>query len=358
MKTTARVLALVGSGLLGIFSVGCGSTVREPGTDGAKGGAGSVAGSGGSSSASIAENAGGTASEPTDDDAAGSAGAKGDSSKDPTDACGEYARAVCHKIAACNAWVISSYFESEAACVKRYTEAVGCVGSFALRGTSRTVAQLEACTVATNRSTCAEWLDEDATALASCTAEPGSLSNGAACGSDAQCQSGHCRSADDCGVCGPAPGPGDACSGADACAPGFGCTNGVCARVKQAGDACDSRADCPNSLTCNAGRCAAAKGAGETCTDDACDGHAGVNCVNDVCRTTQYAAPGQPCDLANGVDCAAGGFCRLSASGLQGTCVAPAKDGESCDDQEGPRCLLWASCTGGYCKVADAAACR
>lgn len=63
-------------------------------------------------------------------------------------------------------------------------------------------------------------------------------------------------------------------------------------------------------------------------------------------------------DGSAGIDCAVGGFCRITGSGTQGTCVLPAKDGQACDDQDGPSCLPWATCMGGLCKVSDPAACR
>ena len=355
MKTTLGTFSLVGYALFAISSVGCASTARDSdGTQVTRGGA-NTSGAGGAAHRSTS----------TDGGAAGSgadAGSPNEDASTPNEdaaaACDEYAVAMCHKLAICNSWFIASYFEDEASCVKRSATASGCVGSFALLGTSRTVERLEACTSATNRATCAEWLDNDPIALAACIAKPGSLSNGTGCGSDAQCQSGNCRLSDECGVCGPARGAGDTCSGADGCAPGLSCNNLVCGRAKGAGETCDSRADCPNSLACNDGHCASPRSAGENCTEDACDAHAGLYCANGVCRTTQYAAPGQHCDWANGLDCAAGGFCRSTGTSSQGTCVAPAKDGESCDDEQGPRCSAWATCTGGHCKLANPATCH
>ncbi len=364
MKTTFGTLSLIGCGLLAIPSVGCASSVRDAdGTREARGAANtSEAGGAANTSTSTdggSAGAGADAGGPNDDAGGPNDDATGPN-EDPAAACAEYAVATCHKIATCNSWFIASYFEDEASCVKRLATATNCVGSFALAGTSQTVERLKACTSAKNRSTCAEWLNDDPTALAACIAKSGSLPNGTGCGDDAQCQTGHCRLSDDydCGVCGPAPGPGDACSGGDGCAAGLICSNLVCAQTKGAGEACNNRADCSNSLACNDGHCASPRSAGENCTEDACDAHAGLYCASGVCRKTQYAAPGQPCGWANGIDCAAGGFCRSTGSASQGTCVAPAKDGESCDDQQGPRCLAWATCTGGYCKLANPAACH
>ena len=345
MKTTFGALSLVGCGLLALFSVRCASSA--PDAEGTR-----VASAG----ANTAES-GGDANTSTDEAAAGS-GADAGSSNDSAAACNEYAIASCHKIASCNSWFIAAYFEDEASCVKREETVSGCLGSFAMAGTSRTVEGLRACTAAMNRSTCAEWLDKDPIALAACIEKPGSLSNGTGCAGDAQCQSGHCRLSEECGVCGPAPGAGDACSAADGCAPGLSCSNLVCGQARAAGETCDSRADCANSLACNDGRCASPRGAGENCTEDACDAHAGLYCADGTCRRTQYALPGQACDWANGVDCAAAGFCRSSSSSSRGTCVAPAADGESCDDAQGPRCLPWATCTGGYCKISNPATCH
>jgi hypothetical protein len=343
MNTTLGALLLVGGCLSGLYSTGCGSTTR--GSDGTKE---ATAGPG---------NGGSPAPSASNDPPSAGSPAEG-SSRAAAIACDEYATAECHKIAMCNPWFIASYFEDEAACQKRFANAGGCVAGFALRGTSRTLAWLKACTSAMNASTCTEWLDDDPGALAPCTVKPGSLSNGTGCADDAQCQSGHCRRSDDCGVCGPAPSSGESCSDRDKCAPGLSCNNFVCGRAKEAGDACESNADCPNSLTCNEGHCASPKSAGQVCRDDSCDGHAGLSCADGVCRATQHAAWGQPCNLSNGIDCAAGGFCHSAGSSAQGTCVAPADDGESCDDQLGPGCLPLATCTGGYCKVADLAACH
>jgi hypothetical protein len=104
--------------------------------------------------------------------------------------------------------------------------------------------------------------------------------------------------------------------------------------------------------------CASPKGAGETCSIGACDFYAGLYCANSVCRSTQRVAPGQACDVANGIGCAARGFCRVAGSTSQGTCVAPARDGEACDTQNGPFCERGAYCSGGFCKVVDPTVCN
>ena len=175
MKTTFGAWLLGVCGSIAIL-VGCSSAAQDSDRAGAESGGASTA-----ETAGAAHTAGaGDRTPSTDESSAGAeAGAggsnAGSSHGDAAAACEEYAVALCHKIAICNAWLLAAEFADEAACVKRWGTAGGCVGSFALVGTSRTVDGLAACTSAMNRATCAEWLDSDPVALAACSAKPGSL---------------------------------------------------------------------------------------------------------------------------------------------------------------------------------------
>jgi len=342
-KSLGAGLVLVAALGLGVLMAGCGSAGTDLGAapQGA-GGSGTPVDSGNATSGSTVVGAPGPSGSGTD----------------ATAACNDWAAASCHKLALCDAWVIESQFEDEAACQKRLVAVGGCVSSFALRGTSRTVARLEACTAALNRATCSAWRDNDETALAPCRAVPGALADGVACGVGAQCQSAHCRFSGDCGVCGPAPVAGDTCSNDDRCAPGLNCRNGLCVQPQTAGASCEDNLDCLASLVCSGAHCVQPRSAGQACTSNTCDAYAGLRCVDGVCRSSEYVAPGRSCDEANGVSCALGGFCRQTSSSSPGTCLVAAKDGGACDLSKGPHCLRGATCTGGFCKVPDASACR
>ncbi len=347
MKKTEGAKTLIFALVLGAAAA-CSSN----GGDGAEreesgGSRNSASHSGGASSAASAMGSGG-----------GEQTLASDADSDAIATCAEFAAATCHKLATCNAWYLAAKYGDEAACQARRLATSDCVASFGLRGSKRTIARLQECTAALERSTCEEWENQDPEALASCTVEPGELPNGTGCGAASQCQSGNCRFSDNCGICAPISGAGEACSGSDPCGPGLRCSNGVCVSPGDVGAACQTKTDCLASLTCSSGRCMAPKTAGQPCSGNDCDGWTGYVCIDGVCRKLQFVGPGERCDLAEGIDCGAGGFCRTTSTSSAGTCVAPARDGEACDYQRGPQCTLGAYCSEGFCKVWDAAACR
>jgi hypothetical protein len=309
--------------------------------------------------------AAGAGSDPANDaggpgGSGGSAG-KADAGASSTQACAQYAAAVCDKRGRCNAFGLRLFYGDIVTCRERAR--LECLAAVDLSDTSANSSFKSACAAALNAANCDQWLGIDPVALAACVYQPGARPNGAPCGHAAQCASDRCNvpSASDCGVCGEISGKGGRCNSSADCAGVFQCINGVCGTYPTAGQSCAVSVGCSAPLVCNNGLCARPGKAGETCTftPDTCDGYAGTFCASGgTCQTAIYVAAGQPCDERRGYFCEKSGFCRTGATGTTGTCLAYAPDGAACNRSTGPNCMPPAVCSGGFCAAPNPRVCE
>ncbi|MBN9164937.1 MAG: hypothetical protein J0I07_28500 [Myxococcales bacterium] len=246
-----------------------------------------------------------------------------------------------------------------------------------------------------------------------CELPPGSLANGAPCGSRSQCQSRYCRIDDTgCGVCATPGAAGSACTSAVDCAFGEnevstcdpqeqGATTGVCNswKVVKAGETCgkdslcnatshcdvadekattgtclenegvggkcDNKFSCKLGLACISGKCAARPKEGQACkeVDDCADGLA----CDKTCQRVVYVGVDEECGLVR--RCARGRCIQKVQPGPNGeasaagpaTCVDPIADGGACGQEQantGKYCDDFARCVGGRCTFVDPAQCK
>jgi hypothetical protein len=186
-----------------------------------------------------------------------------------------------------------------------------CQYELALPGSGWTEAELDACT---------------SDAPEACDIR-GSLSAGAACAYDFQCQSGHCLSGDPrpsasafiCGTCGSMAAAGQSCAQSEACAQGSVCVNTTpTARNPQStclpifvggmGAPCDDLSWlCAGELYCDpdASRCSTPAKLGEACLPRPCEWSLDCWGAPAVCRHPGSAGEecGQDCDCAPPLGC-------------------------------------------------------
>ena len=264
----------------------------------------------------------------------------------PTQACTQFATALCASIESCTPFALQVSYGDTSTCVERVT--LACTPAFMVTGTQATPAQMESCAAAVQAETCDEAMDNPQPSACNV---PGSVPLTGACGSDAQCQSGYCKptSGSLCGTCAAHVGAGSACTVDADCSATLVCNNATCIGPLPVGSACSSTQPCLRDLTCIASKCATPLTLGQACaaaTD--CDGKHGLYCdtKKKVCAQTQVAAAGQPCGIVSGnlTACGGGASCaNISSTTGQGTCHPPASDGAPC----GPSisCMPPAVCT-------------
>lgn len=284
-------------------------------------------------------------------------------------ACDDAAGVYCDAINTCSSFYIRAAFTDLSQCKTRVK--LECMSRFDATGTSLTPARLNECANAVRGQTGCGVLDQQPDA---CKTAAGTLADGNACAVDDQCAGRHCRLAQNstCGACTTRQPAGQACETTGGCEEGLVCANRVCATRGKKGDACTADRPCLVSLVCNSGTCADAIPAGMACTPkrqqdpdhfDPCERLKGFFChpTRNVCTAIELAAPGQTCGLVNAtfVGCSGGGNCKTSAANpFQGTCQAPAADGATCNDTDGPKCTVPARCKGGVCTLPDPNACK
>lgn len=322
--------------ILALVAMGCGGSTAALGGDGGTGA------EGGSGSGSSSGSSGGVSAEQAATDAA---------------------NAYCQRAEQCAPAYVSIGFGDVGTCAKRLkTELLPVFGS---NGTSSTPAQTEACAQAIPQTTCADLLGRKNPAA--CQTLPGMLPDGTACGADSQCHGTRCRVAPGavCGTCSSPASAGAPC-GADAdCQPGMGCISAQCTVYGTEGASCTATQPCRPDLGCVGGTCGAPSPAGTACQSTAeCDLLHGFAChpTSMTCQPFTFAQPSGACGLVNGalVLCSGpGSLCKgAQAPSYQGSCVAFATDGASCDADAGPLCDVGAVCSGGTCQVPNPANCH
>jgi hypothetical protein len=273
-------------------------------------------------------------------------------------ACADFANALCSRLEACTPFALQLAYGDVATCASR--GALLCAPALAANGSQATPAQMESCAQAVSAETCDESLDN---AQPSACNVPGSLANGAACGSHAQCQSGYCKLAAGslCGTCTDHAAAGAQCTVDQDCQATLVCNSGSCIGPAQSGAACSTTQPCLRSLTCIGGKCGTPLAPGTACTAATdCDAAHGVYCnlQTKKCEQGQAAPTGQPCGIVNGtlVGCSGGDSCANVQNG-QGTCHQPAADGAPCGP--GIACLAPAVCTStARCTVPNPSVCH
>lgn len=281
-------------------------------------------------------------------------------------ACNDFATAVCGRLQACAPFGIQTLYGDQATCVQR--TALACSPSLGASGSQITAAQMDACAQAIGAETCDQALDNAQPAACNL---PGMLASGAACGSDAQCQSGHCKIAMPgtvCGTCAPRAAAGGSCGVDLDCAAGLVCApsgsgkGGTCATPGAAGASCSATQPCLRTLTCLNGTCQTPLSAGATCTSPTdCNGGQGLYCdpQSKTCKQQQTATAGQPCLDVNGTltACTANAFCLDADGGPEGTCHPTAADGNPCGF--GINCVPPAICSSNAkCQLPDPSSCH
>ena len=146
---------------------------------------------------------------------------------------------------------------------------------------------------------------------------------------------------------------GSPCTDRAQCAYGAFC-NDICLVSASLGEACDASHICGNGLECSSGSgsCVKAGGVGAACTSTAaCDIGALIGCNDSTgkCEEFVFAEPGDGCPVFDGapVVCTKGSSCISADGGTTGSCVAPAKVGESCSSEK--RCESFINCRQGKC---------
>jgi hypothetical protein len=281
-------------------------------------------------------------------------------------ACDDAAKAYCAKVEECAPFFVKLGFGDVATCEQRI--AINCVPGFSATGTSATPSRLSQCATDVKALPCDDVLGRNLPA--SCRTEPGTLSDGAPCGVDAQCTGRLCRQSSNgtCGACSTLGAGGATCERDEDCDTGLACAEKKCVTLAKAGSPCTLTSPCVRSLSCNEGTCAVPLAGGAACEpstvdgQNPCDGGKGFFChpQTKVCTSIGTAAAGGACGIVDQsfVICTNGGHCKTGTPPTSGTCLAAAADGAACDDTNGPKCIGPARCVGGVCKITDPASCK
>ncbi len=316
-------------------------------------------------------------------------------------ACTDSAHAQCTQRDKCslNSYLNDETYGGEMTCESR-TE-TECVANLGAMGTGQTPATLEACVAAYPSYGCTDYFDSNPPAA--CIVM-GTLAMGAACGANAQCQSGFCATGPYavCGTCQPLPAAGATCLAQADCGRDLSgvkpsgsnaMTMGTCAAfVASAGACLTGTAPCQNGYACvgddattmTMGTCqalgqmvgAACDGSRKTAAN--CEGDLGLVCVPaakgsgvGTCQTITLASAGSPCgDVGSapitGYASCQQGYCQMATpTATTGMCVAYSADNGPCStDPTTPPCEAPAKCVPtmagsmmGTCTLPDAAKC-
>ena len=291
----------------------------------------------------------------------GTGGTGGGAAVDADAVCAAFADKLCTRLDSCSNFALRGNFGDLATCKARTK--LGCVPWFGAPGSNVTAEGTNRCGDAYAALSCDDV--ENNLNPIECRVF-GTFSNGTPCGDSAQCQSGHCSITS--GLC------------------------GTCKTRQPANGTCDVSSNCEHGLICNAGLCFASGGTGASCsTAQPCKNtHA---CVNGQCR--RYLTTfGADCDPNVGCDNFVGLWCnfgtakcdrlQLTASGtcgyngstftlcsraadcsiptgqMQGSCVAPANDGQSCTTAAPGAfsCFSPGQCINGRCTLPSATFCQ
>jgi hypothetical protein len=317
-------------------------------------------------------------------------------SSTPDAACDRYFNAIFGKVAACEG--NTAYTGDELA-----TFRVLCEHAINAPGSGITPAWLDSCSAAVAGFMCGSGLDP--LDNSPCTTPTGTLTDGAACGSDTQCRAvsfckkgqtttaldgGTLTTTNPCGQCAARVPDGSACvtANGDQCMIGSGCSNGTCtpSMTSDVGGPCTGGSSCKRGLACDfvAGKCIALAAAGAACQTSSqcqlglvcvkgtcgqpvaqggacavssdCAQALGCDAVAKTCQPLRYEKPGGPCDGQVG-KCEIRS-CKVPPGSTMGTCPPVLAVGAACGASVMGVCDDLAECTNGTCQLADPGACH
>ncbi len=279
-------------------------------------------------------------------------------------ACTDAAVALCAKYDSCAPLLIATQYGDQPTCVARAK--LNCVPGMAAPGTSQTPAALEDCSKQISGTSCAAITANSPPDQ--CKVKPGTVANGGACGTDAQCASTACidTGTTGCGTCAPRVAAGGACGakGQGPCDYGTTCVSSVCKKLANAGEACTASDECSFGLVCKTNACAQPDAGGAACTPgtgDTCDRTKGFYChaTKKQCIAAKQGSVNGACGFDTGGEytvCVGGAYCKTGSSQLSGVCTKLVADGGACTDKD--PCQAPAQCINSVCKVVDPASCK
>jgi hypothetical protein len=272
-------------------------------------------------------------------------------------------RVTCEKMAECGAAALTIYTGDLEGCIAREYETMKLLPD--LPGF---VIDLKISADAVVSSSCAEFTRRSALEVLPSGIQ-GTLPDGEPCVHPLQCASHVCARllGTSCGSCASPLASGAACDDSyllgSPCGVGSTCVGGKCVALGDIGAACDpASAPCFSDLGCVDGLCGLPKQAEQPCTLLAgeCDLYSsGLAChpLLKKCTAFDFVGVGEQC----GVTPTGGSVCTLGncyPSLMNGTCMAQAADGDSCDTTVGPDCQFHAQCVNGKCEQFFAPVCR
>jgi hypothetical protein len=202
----------------------------------------------------------------------------------------------CQKLQTCQPDVLAASWGDLATCIAR--NKLSCAASLQAPGVTVTPAQATACSAAYQAPACGDFLNRF---IPEC-AFTGTIPDGTACVTDAQCKGTACRflhDTDPCGTCATRGVAGGDCNfHHHDCAAGFACNgSAVCVAAVAVGGSCSDALPCDESLSCVGSKCVAAGSAvGQPCNGlGTCGEGSALTCVSDQCVALKFAADGQPC---------------------------------------------------------------
>jgi hypothetical protein len=295
-------------------------------------------------------------------------------------ACSDSAKATCAKLDQCRHNGTANAYGTLGNCISRVQ--ANCLVALMAPGTGNTPDATESCATAMPMQSCQDYFQGNP--VAACAQKTGSLSNGAACAFNAQCQTGFCgvKKGDLCGTCAPVPAVGDPCVDVTSCGPNRTCTPmQTCQAWVAVGGMCDGKnlvcapgSACVIAAMMTMGTCQAeATMVGGTCdykrqTGSACDPNLGLFCNNtNKCVSIMYVKAGGNCGSLNmgAADgtCTGGAGCYSAGAGMQAMCIALGQEGDACDLAVGPGCMSPGRCVvsgagnAGTCTLPDPTMC-
>lgn len=309
--------------------------------------------------------------DPDDDRVAGAAGKVAGAPGAPAvprRLCDVFAEAYCAKLLACDPLQHgygvnfgSFSFRDAAQCRERL--ALSCSETAKLPGIASFDSSATACAEKLDAAPCGDlpplrpfrWIEL-------CGFAAGQLATGAACREPLQCASGRCSgSPDACGQCEATVADGGAC-GVDQsarCREGSTCLRGACTRLPKTGAACASSGPpCIDGSDCEGGFCTSPYASTGPCGGTACSAATGSYCSRGTdCVPLKVAPPNGSCGNVEGastpvpVMCPAEQGCVGQNDFGSGQCQTKVREGEACNDFEGPSCLYPAICVAKRCVI-------
>jgi hypothetical protein len=277
--------------------------------------------------------------------------------------CNQEAKALCDALDGCTPILVKLLYGDKTVCIARAV--LSCTTDQSVAGITRTPADMVSCAQALATASCPDLLAGKYPEV--CATKPGTVINGAACGSDWQCQSTYCVKTGACGVCGPRQASGGDCAVDGACQSGMVCASKKCVTPAGPGGDCNPPGlPCRGDLFCaKSAKCTAKVGVGGSCADtpaEACDFSKGAVCTGanqTTCEMANVAKGGEACGALTRTVCV-GGLEPCSNFFLGGgICANPANDGEACGPAaSGKKCIPPANCEMGLCRLPSAANCH